>query len=237
MERTTITTTGQATAKKATWSLLLALALMSATLLTAAPAMAQANLETENESESGGVAVGFEVSNTGDFAGQCTPALQFGNSGNLNNAPSSLQYASEADDFEAGGIEFTAEPGLAVECNQEVQQAAAASSPPKVEAPKATPVPAPTQAKEKKAEAPKATPVPAPTPKVETKAGAAEAKAETPKAESKAKAAPEVEQSKAEQSKAVTKELPKTGGDTLPILGIAGALLVGGGLLIRKLTW
>ncbi len=242
MERTT-TAIGRATAKKATWSLLLVLALMSATLLMAAPAMAQANLETENESESGGVAVGFEVSNTGDFAGQCTPALQFGNSGNLNNAASSLQYASEADDFEAGGIEFTAEPGLAVECNQEVQQAAAASSTPKAEAPKATPVPAPTQAKEKKAEAPKATP--APTPKVE-KAGFAEAKAEapkaeakaqTPKAEAKAKAAPEAEQSKAEQSKAVTKELPKTGGDTLPILGIAGALLVGGGLLIRKLTW
>ena len=221
MERTT-TTTGRVTAKKATWSLLLVLALMSATLLTAAPAMAQADLETENEPESGGVAAGFEVSNTGDFAGQCTPALQFGNSGNLNNAPSSLQYASEAEDFEAGGIEFTAEPRLAVDCNQEVQQAAAASSAPK-------------------AEAPKATPVPAPTPKVETKA-AAEAKAEAPKAEAKAgavkaKAAPEVEQSKAEQSKAATKELPKTGGDTLPILGIAGALLVGGGLLIRKLAW
>ncbi len=128
-----------------------------------------------------------------------------------------------------------------MDCNQEVQQAAAASSAPKAEAPKATPVPAPTRAKEKKAEAPKVTPVPAPTPKVETKA-AAEAKAEAPKAEAKAgavkaKAAPEVEQSKAEQSKAATKELPKTGGDTLPILGIAGALLVGGGLLIRKLAW
>lgn len=32
------------------------------------------------------------------------------------------------------------------------------------------------------------------------------------------------------------KELPKTGGATLPIAGVGGALLVGGGLLIRRLS-
>lgn len=53
-------------AKKATWSLL---ALMTATLLAAAPAIAHANLKTKSEAESGGVELGFEVSNTGDFAG------------------------------------------------------------------------------------------------------------------------------------------------------------------------
>ena len=236
MERTI---TGQATMKKAAWSLALVLALMSAALLSAAPAMAQVSQGIEQESESDGVDLSFSVENSGNYAGQCTPALQFGNSGNLNNAPSSLQYASESDDFEPGGIEFSAEPGLAAECNQEVQQAAAASSAPKAEekkaeAPKATPAPAP------KAEAPKATP--APTPKAEAKAGAPEAKVEAPKVGTKAgvpeaKAAPKAEQPKAEQPKAAPKELPKTGGDTLPIVGVVGALLVGGGLLIRKLAW
>ena len=234
MEQTTTTTTGRAMAKKATWSLLLALALMLAALLTAAPAMAQVSLESENEAESDGVAIDFAVENSGNYASQCTPAIQFGNTGNLNNAPSSLQYAGDADDFEAGGIEFTAEPRLAAECDQKVQQAAAASSAPKAEEKKA---------KEKQPEEKKATPVPAPTAKADVKAGVTEApKAEVPKAQAPKTEAPKAEANvgtteaktapKAEQSK----ELPKTGGGILPIAGVAGALLVGGGLLIRKLA-
>ena len=223
MERTI---TGQATMKKAAWSLALVLALMSVALLSAAPAMAQVSQGIEQESESDGVDLSFSVENSGNYAGQCTPALQFGNSGNLNNAPSSLQYASESDDFEPGGIEFSAEPGLAVECSNTVQQAAAASSTPKAEEKKAQ---AP-KVEAPKVEAPKATPAPAP--KAEAKAGAPETKVEAPKVGTKtgapeAKAAPKAQQ---------PKELPKTGGDTLSIVGVVGALLVGGGLLIRKLA-
>ncbi len=235
MEQTTTTTIGRAMAKKTTWSLLLALALMLAALLTAAPAMAQVSLESENEAESDGIAMDFAVENSGNYASQCVPAIQFGNTGNLNNAPSSLQYAGDADDFEAGGTNFTAEPGLAARCDQRVQQAAAASFTPKAEEKKA---------QEKKPEEKKATPVPAAsTPKADVKPGATEApktevpkaqvpKTEAPKAEAKAsgteaKAAPKAEQ---------PKELPKTGGGILPIAGVAGALLVGGGLLIRKLA-
>jgi LPXTG-motif cell wall-anchored protein len=68
----------------------------------------------------------------------------------------------------------------------------------------------------------------------------AEAKVEAPKAEAKVEAKAGATQTnaplKAEQTKAAPKELPKTGGDILPIVGVAGALLVGGGLLIRKLS-
>ncbi len=107
---------------------LMLLAAMLAMLAVAAiPAIAQVNLETENESESDSVEMEFGVENTGDYASQCVPALQFGNSGNFNNAPTFLQYASEADDFEPGGIEFAIEPEMEVDCASTVQQSSAAS--------------------------------------------------------------------------------------------------------------
>ncbi|HZB83485.1 MAG TPA: LPXTG cell wall anchor domain-containing protein, partial [Rubrobacteraceae bacterium] len=60
-------------------------------------------------------------------------------------------------------------------------------------------------------------------PKAEAKAGKAEAKAGAPEAKA---------------GKAEAKALPATGGlDSLPLLGLgAGALLVAGGLLARKMT-
>ena len=85
------------------------------------------NLDNENEAESGELEQSFEVSNEGDYASQCVPALQFGNTGNFNNAPSFLQYASDADDFEPGGIEFSVEPEMDVNCEHTVQQSSAAS--------------------------------------------------------------------------------------------------------------
>ncbi len=45
----------------------------------------------EQESQSGDVENNFSVKNTGNFATQCTPAIQFGNTGNFNNAPSLTQ--------------------------------------------------------------------------------------------------------------------------------------------------
>ena len=107
--------------------LILLAAMLAMVAAMAVPAIAQVSLETENESESEGVEMSFEVSNEGDYASQCVPALQFGNSGNFNNAPSFLQYAGDSDDFEPGGIEFTIEPEMAVECSNTVQQSSAAS--------------------------------------------------------------------------------------------------------------
>ncbi len=86
------------------------------------------NLSSEQEAESGEFSADFSVTNTGDYASQCVPALQFGNTGNFNNAPSFLQYGSESDDFEPGGIEFSFAPEMAVQCSNEVQQSSAASS-------------------------------------------------------------------------------------------------------------
>src|SRR5215211_4003890 len=35
----------------------------------------------EQESQSGDVSLGYSVTNSGDYASQCTPAIQFGNTG------------------------------------------------------------------------------------------------------------------------------------------------------------
>ena len=107
--------------------LMILAAMLAMVAAMAVPAMAQVNLETENESESDGVELEFSVANEGDYASQCVPALQFGNTGNFNNSPSFLQYAGESDDFEPGGLEFSFSPEQAVECSSTVQQSSAAS--------------------------------------------------------------------------------------------------------------
>ena len=103
-------------------------AILALALAAAVPAIAQVGLEAGNEAESDEVGTEFEVANEGDYASQCVPALQFGNSGNFNNAPSFLQYASGSDDFEPGGLEFAVEPEMEVGCESAVQQSSAASS-------------------------------------------------------------------------------------------------------------
>ncbi len=105
-------------------AILAATAAMAAAMVAAGPASAQIVLESENES--GQADLSFEVSNTGDFAQQSTPALQFGNTGNFNNAPSFLQFGSTADVFEAGGIEFSVAPSLESESSHTVRQSSAA---------------------------------------------------------------------------------------------------------------
>src|SRR5215212_10703230 len=85
-------------------------------LAAAVPAIAQVSLENEQETESGDVALSDTVANEGDYASQCTPAIQFGNTGNFNNGSSFVQYASTADDFEPGGIEFAFEPEQETAC-------------------------------------------------------------------------------------------------------------------------
>ncbi len=107
-------------------AILAATAAMAAAMVAAGPASAQIVLESEKEIESGQADLSFEVSNTGDFAQQSTPALQFGNTGNFNNAPSFLQFGSTADDFEAGGIEFSVAPTLESESSHTVRQSSAA---------------------------------------------------------------------------------------------------------------
>ena len=75
--------------------LMILAAMLALAMATAVPAIAQeVGLETENQAESDEVATEFAVENTGDYASQCVPALQFGNTGNFNNAPSLAQFGS-----------------------------------------------------------------------------------------------------------------------------------------------
>ena len=81
-----------------------------------------------NESESGNVTPSFSVTSSGDNSNQCVTPLQFGNTGNLNNAQGFLQYASNSGNLEAEGPSFVFAPSLSASCNQAVQQSSAASS-------------------------------------------------------------------------------------------------------------
>ncbi len=60
-------------------------AILALALAAAVPAIAQVGLEAGNEAESDDVATEFSVANEGDYASQCVPALQFGNTGKFNN--------------------------------------------------------------------------------------------------------------------------------------------------------
>ena len=107
--------------------LMMLAAVLALVLAAAVPAMAQVAQELGNESESGDVNVAFEVASEGDYAQQCVAPLQFGNTGNLQNAQGALQYASTADDIEFEGSTFAFGPSVSTECDQAVQQSAAAS--------------------------------------------------------------------------------------------------------------
>jgi hypothetical protein len=82
----------------------------------------------DQQSQSGDVSLGYQVTNSGDYASQCAPAIQFGNTGNFQNASSFVQYGSGADDFEPGGIEVNFAPQQGVDCSNTIEQSSAASS-------------------------------------------------------------------------------------------------------------
>jgi len=189
--------------------LMLLAAALAMALTTTVPAVAQVGQENEQEGESGEVDQSFTVVGSGDSANQCAALLGGAQSGNSQNQGNVVQERSDSDDFEfdEAGSNVTLSPELAEECEQIINQAAASAV-----APKATPAPA-TKTEEKEAEEKKS----------ETKASSTQVKAEGKKAEEK----------KAEEKK----ELPKTGGSgtaSLFALG-AGALLVAGGLLARRI--
>jgi len=75
------------------------------------------DIETENS---------FEIE--GDNNNACLGQSQFGNSGNFTNQQGALQFDSDADDLEFGGGEFEFAPENETSCEQDVEQASAASS-------------------------------------------------------------------------------------------------------------
>ena len=109
--------------------LMMLAAILALALVAVVPAIAQVSGGVGQSGESEDLETNFEVSNEGDYATQCTPALQFGNTGNFNNGSTFVQYASPdgADDFEPGGLEFAFEPEQSTECSNTIQQSSAAS--------------------------------------------------------------------------------------------------------------
>ena len=103
-------------------------AMLALVLAAAVPAIAQVTNELGQETESGDVAVDFSVSSEGDYAQQCVAPLQFGQTGNMQNGQSFLQYDSTSDDIEFEGSSFSFAPEVATSCEQAVQQSSAASS-------------------------------------------------------------------------------------------------------------
>jgi hypothetical protein len=108
--------------------LMILAAMLALLALVAVPAIAQVSQGLGNEGESGDVSPSFSVQSSGNSSNQCVTPLQFGNTGNLNNAQGFLQYASGAGDLEAEGPEFSFAPELTAPCTQAVQQSSAASS-------------------------------------------------------------------------------------------------------------
>ncbi len=109
--------------------LILIVAMLAVLALIAAPVIAQVGFEIgDTENESGGIGTSNEFEIAGNNNSACLGQLQFGNTGNFTNQQGALQYASEVDDlgFAGPGIGFAPENETA--CEQEVQQAAAASS-------------------------------------------------------------------------------------------------------------
>ena len=76
--------------------------------------------------DTGNVSLNTTVTNSGDNGNQCVAPLQFGNTGNAQNAQGFLQYNSTADDIEFEGSSMIFAPSLTNTCDQSVKQAAAA---------------------------------------------------------------------------------------------------------------
>ena len=111
--------------------LMLMAAMLAVLALIAAPVIAQVAFEIgDAENESGEISTENSFSIEGNNNNACLGTLQFGNTGNFTNQQGALQYASEADDFEFGAPEMSFVPENSTECEQAVQQAAAASSGP-----------------------------------------------------------------------------------------------------------
>ena len=104
-------------------------AMLMLVLVASAPVVAQVGFGIgDTENESGGIGTSNEFEIAGNNNSACLGQQQFGNTGNFTNQQGALQYASEVDDlgFSGPGIGFAPESETA--CEQEVQQAAAASS-------------------------------------------------------------------------------------------------------------
>ena len=108
--------------------LMMLAAILALVLVAAAPVIAQVSFEIgDQEVESGEMESETNFAITGDNNNACLGLMQFANTGNFTNQQGQLQYATAADDVEFAGPETEIAPSNATECEQAVQQSAAAS--------------------------------------------------------------------------------------------------------------
>jgi len=105
-------------------------ALLAMLTVAAIPAIAQVTQEDEQEAESGELDQSFEVTGSGDNSNQCANIQGVGNTGNSQNVIDVIQYSGEVDDweFEEVGSTIDVSPTNTATCDQQVNQAASASS-------------------------------------------------------------------------------------------------------------
>ena len=109
--------------------LMMLAALLAVVALAAIPAIAQVSQESEQEGESGELDQSFTVTGSGDNSTQCAGIQGVGNTGNAQTLTDVLQYGSTADEFEFEevGSTITVSPTSSTTCDEQVNQAAAAS--------------------------------------------------------------------------------------------------------------
>ncbi len=111
--------------------LMMLAAMLALVLVAAVPVIAQVNAPAfdDQELESGGIETATEIGIEGNNNSQCAGLLQFGQTGNEANQQGFTQYDT-GDGGGAGGPSLSFAPENETECEQAVQQAAAASSAP-----------------------------------------------------------------------------------------------------------
>jgi len=111
--------------------LMLLAMMLTLVLVAAVPVIAQEVGFDDQELESGEISTETDISIEGNNNNQCAGLLQFGQTGNFANQQGTAQYdfgpdAEFEQEFSGPEIEFAPENETA--CEQEVQQAASASS-------------------------------------------------------------------------------------------------------------
>ena len=181
----------------------------------------------DQDADSGDVDQDADVINTGDNVNQCVGILQVANTGNAQNATGVTQYDSEADEIELeNGSRITLTPQLVVDCRQIILQIVRGEWPneSKISKARLREVIQPTSGTALANRTGAGVVVPS------SRSGVTA----TPKVLSASSAGrPAGQQLRASASRS----LPRTGGSYATLVGLGtGALLVGGGLLVRRLA-
>ena len=180
----------------------------------------------DQDADSGDVDQDADVINIGDNVNQCVGILQVANTGNAQNATGVTQYDSDADEIELeNGSRITLTPQLVVDCRQIILQIVRGERPNEsnISNARLREVIRPTSGAARA---------------VRTGAGVV-----VPNSRSGITATPKVLSASSagrpagQQLKTSARSLPRTGGSYATLLGLGtGVLLVGGGLLVRRLA-